>query len=103
MRNATSHEAIATVSCVVPEDVLDLGACTPNGEQPPGAVQAAMANRIVLVLPVTTTKMELELAHDGAPVAQRELAPRIERGPAGCAPTGTWTRAHETIRLADGP
>jgi hypothetical protein len=98
-RDATSRAAIATVSCAVPEDVLDLGVCTPNGERPPGAIQAAMANRIVLVLPVTTAKMDLELSHDGAPVSHHELTPRIERGPAGCAPSGTWTRAHETVRL----
>lgn len=90
--DAASRAPIAKMSCAVPADVLDVGSCTPAGEQPPAATLASMATAIRLHLPGQTPRIAVTIAHDGAPVATKELVPRYTT-------SGACTSALETITL----
>jgi hypothetical protein len=95
----TFDAGVATFTCTVPDDILDVGTCTPAGDKPPGAEQASMATGIKLHLPGQPAKIVLAIAHDGAPVAQKQLTPAYRTGPAANTETGTCTTALETVTL----
>lgn len=100
-RDVAAGGSLGEFVCRVPEDALDIGKCEPqNREEPPGAIESAMASSIGLHLATTTaTKIEVTILHDDTLFAKRVVDVKISSSPAQCIDSGTWTHGSTWVLL----